>query len=571
MSLVAGALQLGAAPSSVSPHPTEGGTTILGLRNLFGRPQPGQMFTANDRMPNPHQVPESVRVLMRRLAHRMRQPFAWPDTLAGASAPGDNPKLASGYTYLLQLMAHDIVDSSFSLGGAGGAGFGFANGRQIPLALETIYGGGPENSPQVYEISAAHLRTLGTVPRTRLRTGKLKGKKGQALACPFRDIGRARPAATSDSSALGRKVPLTEVLLADARNDSHALISQITVLFHRFHNVVDDLIQAAQRAEDASQHPPEVAAYVRFACARLAATLVYREIVLKDVLPRILHPAVADWYARHGHAPVDASRGVPVEFSHGAFRFGHAMVRDQYLLTAGNRRDMSRGLLLSSQRAPGALPMPEDWRVDWELFFPPDGATVPNKSRRLAPQYAFALRDEQLFPAVDPSVDTFGLAARDLVSGCFAGFWSVPVLFSEIRRAPLKSVLPDFTVWHEPLRHWLRDRSGTFADYPDEEDIADLVADPPLPFFVLFEAAHSGSGSAPVSVGGGAHLGPFGSIIVAETILGCLRDHPISFERAGSALSDRLEAAGREMIGDASALAPLAGIGSMAALVRFVG
>jgi hypothetical protein len=58
-----------------------------------------------------------------------------------------------------------------------------------------------------------------------------------------------------------------------------------------------------------------------------------------------------------------------------------------------------------------------------------------------------------------------------------------------------------------------------------------VVEDPPLPFFVLFEAAQHG----------GKHLGPLGSIIVAETIVGAIRRHPLGVERARSTLKERIQ------------------------------
>ena len=136
-----------------------------GARNLFGPIRSADMFSACDRM-RPGQVEASVRVLMRRLSIRMRRGYRWPDLLAGAREAGSNPNLPSGYTYLLQLIAHDIVDSTISLAKGAGINFGFANARRMPLSLETIYGGGPDVSPQAYEFTADHHGSTGLVPST---------------------------------------------------------------------------------------------------------------------------------------------------------------------------------------------------------------------------------------------------------------------------------------------------------------------------------------------------------------------------------------------------------------------
>jgi hypothetical protein len=44
--------------------------------------------------------------------------------------------------------------------------------------------------------------------------------------------------------------------------------------------------------------------------------------------------------------------------------------------------------------------------------------------------------------------------------------------------------------------------------------------------------------------GGGQHLGPVGSIVVAETILGAFKRNPLGVEGAGDTLQKRLAACG---------------------------
>ena len=108
------------------------------------------------------------------------------------------------------------------------------------------------------------------------------------------------------------------------------------------------------------------------------------------------------------------------------------------------------------------------------------------------------------------------------------------------------------------------------AEALEPRDVNDLVCDPPLAFFVLFEAAHSDSGLTPVAAGGGRHLGPLGSIIVAETIFGALRNHPVAFEDAAPDLRGRLEAVGTQLLGNGAVLTQLGDIKTMSDLVRFM-
>ncbi len=578
------ALQELSASSATAAHVTfDAEADVLrgrstGFRNIFGLQSVDQMFTANDRMPTPFEAPGSVRVLMRRLARAMNTSPRWIDTLPGAGDPSENPGLPSGYTYLLQLIAHDLVDSTVSLASTDGARFGFTNARRIPLALETIYGGGPHVCPRAYEISLQHHGRPGLVPRTRLRLGRLRRPAGGidgTAGCPFRDLARGRLVDTTDSAVVapglegddgssGQPFPVTETLAADARNDDHAIISQMTVR----------RICEAQHALYAGlPKPPEEdnLAYLRFACAQTAVVLVYRRIVVNDVLRRILHPEIFAWYERQGFQPTDTRAGVPLEFTHGAFRFGHAMVRQTYRINSDTPLQMGRALEQSSQRQPTFLPVSTDWHIDWTRFFLVS-QQEPNLSSRIGPRYVTVLGDEMLFPGLDEDTDIPGLACRDLVSACYAGMWSVPMLFGELRRGPLKHLVPDFAEWHAPIKAWLDESTKNAAEKLDDDDIGDLIADPPMPFFILLEAAFSNDAIAPSSTseGGGRHLGPVGSIIVAETILGAIRDHRISFEDAGPDLAARMRKAADRLIGGAPVLEPLARIQTMPDLIGFL-
>jgi hypothetical protein len=69
--------------------------------------------------------------------------------------------------------------------------------------------------------------------------------------------------------------------------------------------------------------------------------------------------------------------------------------------------------------------------------------------------------------------------------------------------------------WRAPLARWLTATKDTVSGLTQSE-IDTLVADPPLPLFVLIEAATHPDAR-------GLRLGPLGSIIVADTILGRAR------------------------------------------------
>ena len=100
--------------------------------------------------------------------------------------------------------------------------------------------------------------------------------------------------------------------------------------------------------------------------------------------------------------------------------------------------------------------------------------------------------------------------------------WSVDALIAEIAvRRPhfiaMSRLLADRAYRVSQLRDWLAAEPAYGALTAD--DIETLSNDPPLPFFILFEAMQQPQAE-------GLHLGPLGSIIVSEVIFGALADDP---------------------------------------------
>ena len=273
-------------------------------------------------------------------------------------------------------------------------------------------------------------------------------------------------------------------------------------------------------------------AYRRFQCARQAVTLIYRNIIEKDVLEKILDDRIYKHYVVDGRPPCDSGASVPLEFSFGAFRFGHSMVRDIYDVNSiFKQQDVTGALLSSSQQRPAKVPLDlerPNWFVDWDPFFFEGEASGRNLSQVIDLRFAGGLH----MVARVPSLDRPGLAQRDLISACYAGTLSARALCSGLRSRGFDAVVEGFDEWEPRLAKWLQ--AADFR-WSDDEDAARLARDPPLPFFILFEAMRSG----------GQHLGPIGSIVVAEVILGAFRRHPLGVEGAGDTLQRRLAACGR--------------------------
>lgn len=567
---------------SVSSADTSRGTAHR-IRNFLRPPTAGERFSAGGLVEAAlGGTPAGLRLLMGKLAARVARE-RWQHPVRDGLDPADNPHIHAGYTYLLQLIAHDMVHSSVSLAGSATGAIGVANTRLFPLTLETIYGGGPDVCPHPYEIDRAHRNAIGVIPRTRFRAGQSRNMDGTMTGCPFRDIARAIPAQVRDRgldpseqldlSQANGKPWRTEALLADPRNDDHALISQIAGLWQTLHNQILDMMPVVQPALPLAEQ-----AYRRFLCARFVTTLIYRNILLKDVLPLILHPDVHRLYAGVAPPNLDATfpelkDAMPVEFLAGAFRFGHAMVRNTYLVNSAEGVGSAFALRQSSLRSPSDLPLNADWLIDWSRFFPLTDR-VPNYCHRIGPVYAGALLDSMLFPPLT-TMDYEGLPDRDFVTAGYSGLWSVPALSAEIRARGLAAVLPEYDIWQDKLRAWLATPAPGGVDpapfTPGDIDI--LVKDPPLPLFILFEAGHAiSAASSPTNMAAGEslHLGALGSIIVAETIYGTLARTPIAFEDAGSHLRDRIAAASDALLGASDALGAIPEIATMSDLLHFM-
>ena len=402
---------------------------------------------------------EALHRLMALLAQRIGEASAAPE------AKLENTGLPSGYTYLMQFIAHDMVDSVVSVRREAGAlrpsGL---NARAAALMLDTLYGAGPEETSNVYAVTEGTLRGKGDIPRLQLRIGEPQapGASAATLYCPYRDLARAK-APSSDKLAGPSANLLTEAYVADMRNDSHAFMSQITVLFVLLHNQVLSLL-AAVPASDA----PIEDAYRRFLCARIVVTMIYRNIILEDLLPRIVDAAVLARYRSDNNVFFDGEKTVPIEFTHGAFRFGHAIVREKYRVRDDKELETPFALDFAATRMPAKLPVPEKWFVDWARFFdtakPADPAFRRNYSMRIGPHYGNALRDANAFPAKSP-IDADGLASRDLVSASYAGLLSVPALSAKMQSIFGARVVRPFEQWREPLRQWLTRGGSTGVQF----------------------------------------------------------------------------------------------------------
>lgn len=415
-----------------------------------------------------------------------------------AGAESFNHAIPCGYTYLAQFAAHDLTMSSMHKAELGGHP-AQNNLRARALMLDTLYGGGPQMSPHCHAYPADMSETPVNLRLEPVRMGSRAG--------PLRDIGRMIDRANGKV----RCIPM----IADARNDDNAVVSQITALFAMVHNAA------------AARMPANWSAESRYLGARLALTTAYRAILRHDLLARLCDPQTYRWYSGAGESRFLAKalkdRPVSAEFAHAVYRMGHAMVRPEYRFNMrANSHPLATVIERNSLKRPRDMPFDREWIAQWSLFFQ-TGRRKPQPSMLIGPAYAGPLI--QAFK--DPrDGDGGGLAKRDLLRNAVSGVAPLRHMRGSIAALapqdfPNRAWLTDAARHRAAVRLWLEessrafDPSGRLGKMP--KSLAEAAAeDPPLGLFVLIEAA-----SRPWS---GKSLGPLGSLVLCETFFRALED-----------------------------------------------
>ena len=400
----------------------------------------------------------------------------------------------SGYTYAGQFIDHDItldkrpndlvtpVDPATLI-----------NGRTPKLDLDSVYGGGPSGSAELYENDGVHLR-LGA---------PLTGAAGDPVA---RDLQRD---------------PKTgQAIVPDAREDENRMVASLHSIVSRFHNVL---------ADDVKRAHPDWTSPRLFAEARRTATWYYQWAVLTDFLPRIVGVSTMESVAiRRGRQWrtslrfFDPCQGtVPVEFTGAAYRFGHSMVRDDYQLNDAVKKLPVFDDSGDPRKSVGGFqPSPSDYAVDWAYFFPMGGTVVPQEAYRLDASIVPALRK---LPGPAAGTASTNLATRNLLRGEQLGLPTG----QDVAEAMGVDPLPDDRIVVGPALG-----IGATTTHPIADVSRAFAGRAPLWSYILAEAVNESwvvrNGTITEVRDENSHLGPVGGRLVAETIVGLLRADPDS-------------------------------------------
>ncbi len=261
--------------------------------------------------------------------------------------------MRSGYVYLGQFLGHDLTHDRSSVANATAGVDKTPNYRTPRLDLDHLYGKDPSAVPHFYH------------------NGRFKLGHTTAVVLPN---GEERRSCDDDLLRMPDGTPQ----IIDDRNDENLVIAQLQVLFSKLHNRFMDLL------EESPQLSP--GGGTLFDQARRLVTWHYQWIIWNDFLPQIVQARALEELASCGFrfyqrafTPDDAPLALPIEFTLAAFRFGHSMVQDGYILNRDTRvrtetliRMTKRGGGIGTQPAPapdGWPTLPASFVINWDSFF----------------------------------------------------------------------------------------------------------------------------------------------------------------------------------------------------------
>lgn len=437
------------------------------------------------------------------------KPLGQEDSDENTAMVNGELRLPAGYTYFGQFVDHDITFDPVSSLSRQSDPDALTDFRTPRFDLDSLYGRGSSDQPYLYDADGLHLT-----------------------------VGRAVDANPSTAGPdLVRTSGSHRAVIGDPRNDENLIVSQLQVVFLRFHNAVVDRLLADQ---------PGLSQTDLFASAQRTVRWHYQWVVIQDFLVRLVGEEVLEDLLSSELYPVSSEPAgqeqilrthrrffhwrdqpfMPVEFSVAAYRFGHSIARPSYLINDSIPMPVAAPLasripFFSQTGGPlqslnGFRTLPQGWGVQWKYFLPhivepagPNDAHLPQPSYKLDGQLANplgALPDsvaaaEALVPGLSPKIAQV-LATRNLLRGLRL---CVPA-GQDVARAMGITPLSD---------------ERLFAGLNLAPEVqADLAGHSPLWFYILKEAE---------VLTGSAHLGPVGGRIVAEVLIGLLDGDPLSY------------------------------------------
>lgn len=399
----------------------------------------------------------------------------------------DNLTMTAGMTFLGQFIDHDLTRDPRSPLMEPADPRRTTNFRTAAFDLDSVYGNGPEGSPELYDRSSGDIKfRVEVIPGS-----EAVSRKGAVRYDLPRDANNT-------------------ALLGDGRNDENVVISQLHLAMLRFHNAVVDRLRATPTLANTS--PEQL-----FQMAQRQVRWHYQWIVLNEFLPLTIGQELVRDILRNGTRfytiddPFSSDRFrdrernraalIPIEWAVAAYRFGHSQVRPSYRLNFGPDGGSPFFAFAFDDSFDPNEPDPADLRggkraprrfVDWQTFFNfGDGNVRPNKKidTKLSSVLMHLLGSRGPAPGM-PSDGVQSLASRNLMRHVNFGLPSGQAI------ARVMSVRALTPAQLTELQPYSMDRST------------------PLWYYILKEAQ---------LLENGERLGPVGGRIVGEVFIGLLR------------------------------------------------
>ncbi|GAA3957012.1 myeloperoxidase [Amorphoplanes auranticolor] len=371
----------------------------------------------------------------------------------------DNPRIPAGFTFLGQFIDHDMTLDRTPIPEQQVDPLALTNFDTPQFDLGSLYGRGPERDPDLYQAGG---------------TGRMRVVR---TAEGVEDLPRR-----ADGTAF----------VGDGRNDENLIISQLHLLFAKFHNRCLDTGLARNLAE-----------------AQRLTRWHFQWIIVHDFLERVVGADVVNRFlgvrgrvSREFYKPKNPNRPMmPIEYSVAGYRFGHSMIRATYLMNARSTPPVIAPIFgAEGADLRGSRPLPARLEIDWRHFFAvPGQPDAPrNQARRIDAKLSRPLFD--LPPTVVADAMT-SLAERNLIRGKRLGLPAGQDVAARMGVAAL---------------------SNTQLGLPDPNNPG-WQGKAPLWFYLLRESELQANGE---------RLGAVGGRIVAEVILGILDTDKASYLHA---------------------------------------
>ena len=405
-------------------------------------------------------------------------------------APTGDSTVPAIYTYFGQFVDHDITLESGS----------FTTAQLVSSALTPLPLARIRDDLKNLRTATLELDSLYGPPAPRAFPNLNKMVIGRVTSLQGTGAPDLRPKGKGDDNDLPREPRSPDFAhdraarIGDPRNDENLIVAQLHLAFLKAHNRLVDQGRT-------------------FALARRLLRQHYQHIVIQDFLKRIADPAIVDRILQQGNKVYDAMAEpffLPLEFTVAAYRFGHSMIRDDYdfNLNFNHSGDPGTfpadlGLLFTFTALSGQLgefdTLPDNWIIEWERFVD-TGAGAANRARKFDTKLSTGLFHLQSAQGQEETpADAANLAVRNLLRGYGLRMPTGQAVARHLGLTPLTAAQ-------------LKAAAASTTQAGVLQSTGFLTRTP-LWYYLLAEAKHHG----------GQRLGPVGSTIVAEVLIGLVR------------------------------------------------